>query len=86
MMPGIVAGAILAFVSSLDDFLISFMVSGAGSTTLPVYVYGMMRLGVTPEVNAISTILLVISTLLAFVVFLFSRPTAISGAPGSTSP
>jgi spermidine/putrescine transport system permease protein len=86
LMPGIVAGGILAFVSSLDDFLISFMVSGAGNTTLPVYVYGMMRMGVTPEVNAISTILLVISTLLAFCVFIFSRPTAVSGAPAAKRP
>jgi spermidine/putrescine transport system permease protein len=65
LSPAIGAGAIMAFVISLDDFLISMMVSSAGSTTLPVYVYGMMRLGVTPEVNAISTVLLVIS--LAFV-------------------
>ncbi|MDY0885456.1 ABC transporter permease [Dongia soli] len=61
LMPAIAAGAIMAFVVSLDDFLISMMVSSAGSTTLPVYVYGMMRLGVTPEVNAISTILLLVS-------------------------
>jgi len=89
MAPGIVAGAILAFVSSLDDFLISFMVSGAGSTTLPVYVYGMMRQGVTPEVNAVSTILLLISAGLAVLVFLFSRPSAVSrtaGAPASAVP
>ena len=61
LAPAIGAGAIMAFVVSLDDFLISMMVSSAGSTTLPVYVYGMMRLGVTPEVNAVSTILLLIS-------------------------
>jgi spermidine/putrescine transport system permease protein len=83
MMPGIVAGGILAFVSSLDDFLISFMVSTAGSTTLPVYVYGMMRMGVTPEVNAISTILLLLSAALAFLVFIFSRPTSVAGAPAA---
>ncbi|HVJ44280.1 MAG TPA: ABC transporter permease [Dongiaceae bacterium] len=62
LAPAVGAGAIMAFVVSLDDFLISMMVSSAGSTTLPVYVYGMMRLGVTPEVNAISTILLAVST------------------------
>lgn len=61
LMPAIFAGTMMAFVVSLDDFLISLMVSSAGSTTLPVYIYGMMRLGVTPEVNAISTILLVVS-------------------------
>ena len=74
--PGIISGAVLAFVISLDDFLISFMVSSSASTTLPVYVYGMMRLGVTPEVNAISTILLVISAALAAIAFVFTRPSA----------
>jgi len=85
LAPGIISGAILAFVSSLDDFLISFMVSGAGNTTLPVYVYGMMRQGVTPEVNAISTILLLISTALAVLVFLFSRPSAVSRTAGAAA-
>jgi spermidine/putrescine transport system permease protein len=80
LMPGIISGAVLAFVISLDDFLISFMVSSSGSTTLPVYVYGMMRLGVTPEVNAISTILLVASAALAALAFVFTRP------PGSEAP
>ena len=73
MTPGIMAGAILAFVTSLDDFLISFMVSSAGSTTLPVYVYGMMRLGVTPEVNAISTILLAVSVVFVAAALLVGR-------------
>lgn len=71
--PAIGAGAILAFVTSLDDFLISLMVSGAGTTTLPVYVYGMMRLGVTPEVNAISTLLLVLSIALVVLALLLGR-------------
>jgi len=73
MAPAVGAGAIMAFVISLDDFLISMMVSSAGSTTLPVYVYGMMRLGVTPEVNAISTILLVISTIFVAVALFLGR-------------
>ena len=73
LMPAIVAGALMAFVVSLDDFLISLMVSGAGSTTLPVYVYGMMRLGVTPEVNAISTILLAVSLVFVTAALLFGR-------------
>lgn len=73
LAPAVGAGAIMAFVISLDDFLISMMVSSAGSTTLPVYVYGMMRLGVTPEVNAISTILLVISTLFVAVALFLGR-------------
>lgn len=73
LMPAIGAGAIMAFVISLDDFLISMMVSSAGSTTLPVYVYGMMRLGVTPEVNAISTILLAISVVFVATALLLGR-------------
>lgn len=73
LMPAIFAGALMAFVVSLDDFLISLMVSGAGSTTLPVYVYGMMRLGVTPEVNAISTILLAVSLVLVVSALLLGR-------------
>ena len=43
LMPGIVAGAMLAFVISMDDFIITLMVGGAGSTTLPVYIYSMIR-------------------------------------------
>jgi spermidine/putrescine transport system permease protein len=73
LAPAIGAGAIMAFVISLDDFLISMMVSSAGSTTLPVYVYGMMRLGVTPEVNAISTILLAISVVFVASALLLGR-------------
>jgi spermidine/putrescine transport system permease protein len=73
LAPAIGAGAIMAFVISLDDFLISMMVSSAGSTTLPVYVYGMMRLGVTPEVNAISTVLLAISLVFVTAALLLGR-------------
>lgn len=61
LMPGIVSGATLAFIVSLDDFLITLMVAEAGSTTLPVYLYGMLRLGVTPEANAAATLLLAAS-------------------------
>lgn len=61
LMPAIVAGATLAFVVSLDDFLITLMVAPAGATTLPVYIYGMLRLGVTPEANAAATMLLAAS-------------------------
>jgi spermidine/putrescine transport system permease protein len=61
LMPGIVAGAMLAFVISMDDFIITLMVGGAGSTTLPVYIYSMIRRGLTPEINAVSTLLLLVS-------------------------
>lgn len=62
-MPGIIAGAMLAFIISLDDFVITLMVADAGSTTLPVYIYGMVRMGTSPEINAVSTVLLAASTL-----------------------
>lgn len=61
LMPGIVAGAALAFVISLDDFIITQMVASAGATTLPVYIYSQVRMGVTPEVNAVSSMLLGVS-------------------------
>ena len=61
LMPGMVAGAMLSFIISIDDFIITLMVSGAGATTLPLYIYGMIRQGITPEVNVISTVMLAIS-------------------------
>jgi spermidine/putrescine transport system permease protein len=51
----------LAFTLSIDDFVITFLVSGPGATTLPVRVYSMIRIGVTPEVNAVSAVMLVVS-------------------------
>ena len=73
LLPGIVAGALLAFTLSLDDFVITFFVSGPGSTTLPVRVYSMIKFGVTPEVNAISTLMLVGSTLLVIISLALQR-------------
>lgn len=64
ILPGIVAGGLLAFTLSLDDFVITFFNSGPGTTTLPVFVYGLLKLSVTPEINALSTLILVISTVL----------------------
>lgn len=66
-MPGIVAGALLALTLSLDDFVITFFTSGPGSTTLPIKIYSMVRFSVTPEVNAASTVLIVITLLLTVV-------------------
>ncbi len=73
LMPAIVSAALLAFTLSLDDFVITFFVSGPGSTTLPVRVYSMIKFGVTPEVNAISTLMLLGSTLLVVVSLLLQR-------------
>jgi spermidine/putrescine transport system permease protein len=73
IMPGIIGGALLAFTLSLDDFVITFFVSGPGATTLPVRVYSMIRLGVTPEINAISAVMLFVSILLLFISLLVQR-------------
>lgn len=67
LMPGIVSGALLAFTMSLDDYIISSFVAGPGSTTLPIYVYGMIKFGSTPLINALSTILLFATFILAWI-------------------
>ena len=64
ILPGILAGALLALALSLDDVVISGFVNGPGGTTLPVYVFGAVRRGISPELNAISTMMLVVSTVL----------------------
>jgi len=58
LAPGIAAGALLAFTLSIDDFVITFFVAGPGATTLPIYVYGMIKFGSPPLINALSTILI----------------------------
>ncbi|MFT5113013.1 MAG: spermidine/putrescine transport system permease protein [Parasphingorhabdus sp.] len=73
LMPGVVAGAMLSFIISIDDFIITLMVAGAGSTTLPLYIYGMIRQGITPEVNVISTVMLSLSVLFITVYWFFSK-------------
>lgn len=75
LMPGIVAGALLAFTLSLDDFVITFFMAGPGSTTLPVLIFSKVRFGVTPEINAISTLMFLGSTLLVIVSLLIQRRT-----------
>jgi spermidine/putrescine transport system permease protein len=64
MRPGLIAGALLAFTLSLDDFVITFFTSGPDTTTFPVKVYSMVRFSVTPEVNAASTMLIVVTVAL----------------------
>ena len=61
LMPGIISGALLAFTLSLDDFVITFFVSGPGSTTLPLLVYSQVKFGVTPDINALTTLMLIFS-------------------------
>jgi spermidine/putrescine transport system permease protein len=65
--PAIVAGALLVFTLSLDEFVIAYFTAGPTTQTLPIAVYSMVRAGVTPEINALATILVVVS--IAVVVF-----------------
>lgn len=73
MAPGIVAGAMLAFVVSLDDVIITLLVAGPGETTLPIYILGQIRRGITPEINAVSTVLLGLSVVLVSIFFLIGN-------------
>jgi spermidine/putrescine transport system permease protein len=61
LYPAILAGALLAFTFSFDDFVLTFFVSGASSTTLPLRIFSMLRFGVSPVVNAIATVMLVVT-------------------------
>ncbi len=64
LIPGILGGALFAFTLSLDDYVITNFVSGPGSTTLPIRIIGMTRKNITPEINAVSTMMLLASMLL----------------------
>jgi spermidine/putrescine transport system permease protein len=64
LIPGIIGGALFAFVLSFDDYVITFFTSGPGSTTLPIRIYGMVRRGLTPETNAVSSLMLLASFIL----------------------
>jgi spermidine/putrescine transport system permease protein len=58
ILPGVVASALLVFTLSIDDYVVTSFVAGVGATTLPLHIYSMLKLGVTPEVNAVSSLLL----------------------------
>jgi len=73
LLPGILAGAMLAFVISLDDVVITEFVKSAGQDTLPTYMLGQLRRNITPEINAISTVLLGVSVIMVTVIFFLSR-------------
>lgn len=65
ILPGVIGGALLAFIISMDDLVITYFIAGVDSTTLPVFIYGMIRRGIKPEINAIATLLLIASLLIA---------------------
>ncbi len=73
LMPGVIAGAMLAFVISLDDVIITEFVKSAGQDTLPTYMLGQLRRALTPEVNAISTVLLALTVVILTAFFLITR-------------
>jgi spermidine/putrescine transport system permease protein len=73
IMPGIVAGGMLAFTLSLDDFVVSFFTSGPGSTTLPILIYSSVKRGITPDINALSTLIVLASILGTIIVTLLQR-------------
>jgi len=64
IMPGVIAGALMAFTLSIDDFVITFFTAGAGTVTLPLQIYSMIKISVTPEVNAVSTLLMLLTLVL----------------------
>jgi len=64
IMPGVIAGALMAFTLSIDDFVITFFTAGADAVTLPLKIYTMVKTPVTPEVNAVSTLLMLLTLLL----------------------
>lgn len=70
IFPGVFSGAMLAFLISMDDFITSNLLSTGGSTTLPVYIFSLIRAGTSPELNAIATLLILASLILATVALL----------------
>ncbi|MGB8813665.1 MAG: ABC transporter permease [Paracoccaceae bacterium] len=78
ILPGVFAGAMLAFVMSMDDFITSNMLNSGGATTLPVYIFGLIKQGTTPELNAISTLIifasLALATIALVITFRSNRP------------
>ncbi len=67
IMPGVIAGALMAFTLSIDDFVITFFTAGANASTLPLQIYSMIKIAVTPEVNAVSTLLMGLTLVLILI-------------------
>ncbi|QEW08659.1 ABC transporter permease [Nitrincola iocasae] len=65
ILPGVIGGALLSFIISMDDLVITYFISGVDSTTLPVFILGMIRRGIKPEINAIATLMLLFSVVVA---------------------
>ncbi len=78
IIPGVMSGLLMSITMSLEDFVITFFVSGPGSTTLPLYVYSMIRYGISPVINALSFVLILSIMLLAFALRRFLKAIAAS--------
>jgi spermidine/putrescine transport system permease protein len=74
ILPAVVAGAMLAFTLSLDDFVVSFFTTGPGATTLPILIYASVKRGITPDINALSSLLVAACVLGTVAVTLLQRP------------
>jgi spermidine/putrescine transport system permease protein len=78
ILPGVIAGALMAFTLSIDDFVITFFTAGVGVQTLPLRIYSMIKIAVTPEVNAVSTLLMLLTLTLILLASRFA-PEAMKG-------
>jgi spermidine/putrescine transport system permease protein len=81
MLPAVIAGAMLAFTLSLDDFVISFFTTGPGATTLPILIYASVKRGITPDINALSTLIVLATIVATLAGLLFDRPASGGQAP-----
>ena len=74
ILPGVIAGALVAFTLSIDEFVIAFFNSGPTSATFPIRVYAMIRFGVTPVINAVAAIVMAVSLVTIVVALRLTRP------------
>lgn len=65
IMPGVASGGMLAFIISMDDLVITYFIAGTGNTTLPIHIWSMLRRGIKPEINAIATLMLLLTIVIA---------------------
>jgi len=79
LLPAVVAGAMLAFTLSLDDFVVSFFTTGPGAMTLPILIYTSVKRGITPDINALSTLIVLVSVIGTLAATLLDRPRQTSG-------
>jgi spermidine/putrescine transport system permease protein len=85
LAPAILAGGLLAFTFSFDDFITSFFVSGAGTTTLPLRIFSSLRFGISPIVNATAVMILALTLAAVVIAYLVLRRTAQTGRTGATA-